>query len=135
PLPRGRDLGLVAPIAARPAALTETMTNLILNALDAMPDGGTLMIATRQERGGPVTIIVGDTGVGMSEAVRQRVFEPFFSTKGEAGSGLGLSVAYSIVRRHGGDIRVESQPGRGTTFTLTFQAGRVQVKAPAPPGP
>src|SRR5438034_10526094 len=94
-----------------------------------MPDGGTLTIATRQERGGPVTIIVGDTGVGMSEAVRQRIFEPFFTTKPEGkGTGLGLSVAYSIVRRHGGDIRVESQPGRGTTFTLTFQAARVQVK-------
>src|SRR5439155_13114503 len=126
------EVGTVEPIHGRPAYLTETMTNLILNALDAMPDGGTLTIATRQERGGPVTIIVGDTGVGMSEAVRQRVFEPFFSTKGEAGSGLGLSVAYSIVRRHGGDIRVESQLGRGTTFTLTFQAARVQVKAPAP---
>jgi PAS domain S-box-containing protein len=129
------EVGKVEPIHGRPAGLTELMTNLILNALDAMPDGGTLTIATRQERGGPVTIIVGDTGVGMSEAVRQRIFEPFFTTKPEGkGTGLGLSVAYSIVRRHGGDIRVESQPGRGTTFTLTFQAARVQVKAPAPPG-
>src|SRR5213076_1871731 len=125
------ELGTVEPIHGRPAALTETMTNLILNALDAMPDGGTLTIATRQERGGPVTIIVGDTGVGMSEAVRQRIFEPFFTTKPEGkGTGLGLSVAYSIVRRHGGDIRVESQPGRGATFTLTVPTAR---EAPAPP--
>src|SRR5438876_569595 len=113
PLHLRLDVGTVESIHGRPAALTEAMTNLILNALDAMPDGGTLRIATRQEQGGPVTITVGDSGVGMSEAVRQRVFEPFFSTKGEAGSGLGLSMAYSIVRRHGGDIHVDSQPGRG----------------------
>jgi CheY-like chemotaxis protein len=65
----------------------------------------------------------------MSDAVRQRIFEPFFSTKGEGGSGLGLSMAYSIVKRHGGDIAVESEPGRGTTFTLRFPV------APAPPPP
>src|SRR5881296_1948603 len=135
PLALRLELGTVEPIHGRPAALTETMTNLILNALDAMPDGGTLMIATRQERGGPVTITVGDTGVGMSEAVRQRVFEPFFSTKGEAGSGLGLSMAYSIVRRHGGDIHVDSQPGRGATFTLTFPAAREQAKPGRPARP
>jgi two-component system cell cycle sensor histidine kinase/response regulator CckA len=135
PLALRLELGTVEPIHGRPAALTETMTNLILNALDAMPDGGTLTIATRQERGGPVTISVGDTGVGMSEAVRQRVFEPFFSTKGEAGSGLGLSMAYSIVRRHGGDIRVESEDGRGTSFTLTFPVTRALAKPTAPPAP
>ena len=135
PLHLRLDVGTVESIHGRPAALTETMTNLILNALDAMPEGGTLTIATRQEPGGPVTVTVGDTGVGMSEAVRQRVFEPFFSTKGEAGSGLGLSMAYSIVRRHGGDIRVDSQPGRGATFALTFPATRVQAKPGAPARP
>src|SRR2546427_1713111 len=117
------EVGKVEPIHGRPAGLTELMTNLILNALDAMPDGGTLTIATRQERGGPVTIIGGDTGVGMSEAVRHRIFEPFFTTKPEGkGTGLGLSVAYSIVRRHGGDIRVESQPRPRPTLTPTFPA-------------
>jgi CheY-like chemotaxis protein/anti-sigma regulatory factor (Ser/Thr protein kinase) len=125
----------VESIHGRPAALTEAMTNLILNALDAMPDGGTLRLATRQEQGGPVTITVGDSGVGMSEDVRQRAFEPFFSTKGEAGSGLGLSMAYSIVRRHGGDIHVDSQPGRGATFTLTFPAAREQAKPGRPARP
>jgi len=136
PLALRLELGTVEPIHGRPAALTETMTNLILNALDAMPDGGTLTITTRQERGGPVTIIVGDTGVGMSEVVRQRVFEPFFTTKSEGeGTGLGLSMAYSIVRRLGGDIRVESQPGRGATFTLTFPAARERAKGPGAPGP
>src|SRR5206468_10851533 len=122
-------------IPARAAEHTETMTNLILNPRDAMPAGGRRRIATRQEQGVPVTITVGDSGVGMSEAVRQRVFEPFFSTKGEAGSGLGLSIAYSIVRRHGGDIHVDSQPGRGPTFTPTFPAARARAQPgrPAPP--
>ncbi|MGH7276569.1 MAG: response regulator [Candidatus Rokuibacteriota bacterium] len=135
PLELSLRLGTVEPIRGRPAALTELMTNLILNALDAMPDGGTLTLATRPGRRGVVTITVTDTGVGMLEAVRQRIFEPFFSTKGEAGSGLGLSMAYSIVRRHGGEIDVESEPGRGTTFTLRFPAARepVQTGAPAPP--
>ena len=117
PLELRLDLGTVGPIRGRPARLTELLTNLFLNALDAMPDGGTLTIATRKERD-DVTIMVKDTGIGMSEHVRKRVFEPFFSTKGEAGSGLGLSMAYSIARRHDGDLSVESEPGRGATFTL-----------------
>jgi PAS domain S-box-containing protein len=132
PLDLRLELGAVESVRGRPAALTELMTNLILNALDAMPDGGTLAIATRTDRGGLVTITVADTGVGMPEAVKRRIFEPFFSTKGEAGSGLGLSMAYSITRRHAGDIRVESAPGRGTTFTLTFPAARAAVETSAP---
>ncbi|HAM59170.1 MAG TPA: hypothetical protein DCQ64_28665 [Candidatus Rokubacteria bacterium] len=118
------DLGTVVPINGRPAALTELLTNLILNALDAMPDGGALVITTGHEPGRSVRVEVADTGIGMPEVVRQRVFEPFFSTKGEAGSGLGLAMAYSIVRRHGGEIRVESEVGRGTTFTLTLPVAR-----------
>ena len=117
PLELRLDLGTVEPIRGRPARLTELLTNLFLNALDAMPDGGTLTIATQKERD-DVTIMVKDTGIGMSEQVRKRVFEPFFSTKGELGSGLGLSMAYSIARRHDGDLSVESEPGRGATFTL-----------------
>jgi PAS domain S-box-containing protein len=117
PLELRLDLGTVEPIRGRPARLTELLTNLFLNALDAMPEGGTLTIATRKERD-DVTIMVKDTGIGMSEQVRKRVFEPFFSTKGEAGSGLGLSMAYSIARRHDGDLSVESEPGHGATFTL-----------------
>jgi PAS domain S-box-containing protein len=120
PLDLRLDLGTIETINGRPAALTELMTNLILNALDAMPDGGTLTVATRSEPGRHITLTVTDTGIGMSEAVRRRIFEPFFSTKGDAGSGLGLSMVYSIVRRHAGEIRVDSEPGRGATFTLTF---------------
>jgi PAS domain S-box-containing protein len=132
PLELRLDLGTVEAIRGRPAALTELLTNLILNALDAMPDGGTLTIATRQERDRSVTITVADTGVGMPESVRKRVFEPFFSTKGEAGSGLGLSMAYSITRRHGGELGVESEPGRGTTFTLRLPIAGEPLKTGAP---
>jgi PAS domain S-box-containing protein len=115
-------LHAMLPIRGRSAAIGEVMTNLILNAIDAMPGGGVLTIGTHQEGLERVAITVGDTGVGMPDAVRRRVFEPFFTTKGQRGSGLGLSVSYSIIKRHGGDIRVESEPGRGTTFTLTFPA-------------
>ena len=113
------DLGAVPSVNGRPAALTEVMTNLFLNAIDAMPEGGVLAVATRTD-GNAAVVDVTDTGIGMSESVRRRIFEPFFSTKGEGGSGLGLAMAYSIVKRHGGDIHVDSAPGRGTTFTLTF---------------
>jgi signal transduction histidine kinase/CheY-like chemotaxis protein len=116
-------------IHGRSAALTEVMTNLILNAMDAMIDGGTLSITTK-DVGETVVVTVTDTGVGMPEHVRRRVFEPFFSTKGEAGSGLGLSMAYSIVRRHGGEIRVESEPNRGTTFTLVLPSASETPMAP-----
>jgi len=123
------DLRAKQHIHGRSAALTEVMTNLVLNAMDAMPDGGTLSIATK-DAADAVVVVVTDTGIGMPEHVRRRVFEPFFSTKGESGSGLGLSMAYSIIRRHGGDIRVESEPSRGTTFTLVMPCAS---EAPEPP--
>jgi PAS domain S-box-containing protein len=124
------DLRAKQHLHGRSAALTEVMTNLILNAMDAMPDGGTLGVSTK-DVGDGVVVTVTDTGIGMPEHVRRRVFEPFFSTKGESGSGLGLSMAYSIVRRHGGEIRVESEPNRGTTFTLTLPCAR-ETSEPAP---
>src|SRR5205807_5076011 len=97
-----------------------------------MPGGGVLTIGTHQEGAERVAITVSDTGVGMPEAVRRRVFEPFFTTKGQRGSGLGLSVSYSIVKRHGGDLRIESEPGRGTTFTLTFAVATWTAETNAP---
>ena len=112
--------------------LTEVFANLLNNAIDAMPEGGVLTITTRTE-GRTVVITVKDTGVGMPETVRRRIFEPFFSTKGEGGSGLGLAMAYSIVKRHGGDIRVESEPGRGTIFTLAFPMANVPSTPRAAP--
>jgi PAS domain S-box-containing protein len=132
PLDLRLDLQAVDPIQGRSAALSEVLTNLILNAMDAMPEGGRLSIATQSTRGRDVRITVADTGIGMPETVRQRIFEPFYSTKGEGGSGLGLSMTYSIVRRHGGEIHVDSEPGAGTTFTLVFPVGR---ETPAPEAP
>ncbi|MGH7392646.1 MAG: response regulator [Candidatus Rokuibacteriota bacterium] len=131
PLELKLDLGAVPAVNGRPAALTEVMTNLMLNAIDAMPEGGTLTIVTRPSDDRAV-VTVADTGLGMSESVRRRIFEPFFSTKGESGSGLGLAMAYSIVKRHGGDIRVESEPGRGAAFVITLPTATGSAKTDLP---
>jgi CheY-like chemotaxis protein len=92
---------------------------MVFNAVDAMPDGGTLTLST-QEGGDEVVLTVADTGTGMGEEVRSRIFDPFFTTKGKAGMGLGLSVSYGIIRRHEGRVEVESEVGKGTTFRMTF---------------
>jgi signal transduction histidine kinase/CheY-like chemotaxis protein len=118
------------PILGNAAEIREVLTNLILNAVDAMPTGGALTIsgdrAAAGAASGPgapgVRLAVGDTGIGMSADVRSHVFDPFFTTKGVTGTGLGLAVVYGILQRHGGRIDVESTPGKGTTFTLGFQA-------------
>jgi PAS domain S-box-containing protein len=127
------NLGSVPAISGRAAELKEVLTNLLLNAIDAMPRGGVLAIATHTAPDGSAVVTVTDTGTGMSESVRRQIFDPFFTTKGESGSGLGLSMAYSIVTRHGGDIRVESEAGRGTSFILTFPIERPRVITPAAP--
>ena len=94
---------------------------------------GTLTITTQRGRDDGAVIRVRDTGIGMSEAAQRRIFEPFFSTKGESGSGLGLAMVYSIVKRHGGEIEVESRPGEGATFTLRFaSATPVAPREPSP---
>jgi CheY-like chemotaxis protein len=101
--------------------LREVFVNLIVNAVDAMPRGGKLSITSRRkdER---LQLQFKDNGMGMPEEVRQKIFEPFFSTKGAHGTGLGLSVSYSIMERHEGSISVVSQPGNGTTFTIDLPA-------------
>jgi signal transduction histidine kinase/CheY-like chemotaxis protein len=104
-------------VVGSPADLREVVTNLIFNAVDAMPAGGTLTIRTWNTPA-DVFFSVCDTGTGMNDTVRQRLFEPFFTTKGVNGTGLGLSVSYGIVQRHGGDITVESNLGAGSTFTV-----------------
>jgi len=105
------------PVRADAAELREALTNLVLNGLDAMPSGGRLTLRTAAE-GPRVRCEVADTGLGMPAHVRERAFEPFFSTKLEKGSGLGLSIVYGIVTRLGGEIAVESTPGAGSTFIL-----------------
>jgi PAS domain S-box-containing protein len=123
PLHLDLDLGGVPVVMGRPAELSEVVTNLILNAIDAMPQGGTLRLSTRRQGDRLVIFTVTDTGIGMTEDVRKRIFDPFFTTKGEEGTGLGLPVSYSIVKRHGGEMRVESTPDRGTTFSVLLPTG------------
>jgi PAS domain S-box-containing protein len=101
------------------ASLREALTNLVFNALDAMPTGGDLQLAAH-DTAGDVVVEVVDTGSGMPPEVAARVFEPFFTTKGERGTGLGLAMVYGIVERHGGQIEVDSEPGRGTTIRITL---------------
>ncbi|MDA1088061.1 MAG: response regulator [Verrucomicrobia bacterium] len=101
------------------SALREVLTNFIFNAVDAMPQGGTLTVATRADENF-VSLVVSDTGMGMSEEVRKRCLEPFFTTKEGRGTGLGLSLAHSMVQRFGGKIDVESEEGKGTTFIVRF---------------
>ena len=116
---------------ANESEFRETLTNLLLNAIDAMPTGGTVQITTKAVSetkeffGGasPTKIVmeVRDDGVGMDENVRQRCLEPFFSTKRDrGGSGLGLAMVYGMLERHHGTIEVDSEPGKGTTMRLTF---------------
>jgi two-component system NtrC family sensor kinase len=114
-------------IKGSPGKLQQVFLNLFLNARDAIesggPSGGRLTIET--ERGdGAVRVKVSDTGTGIAPQNLARIFDPFFTTKGAVkGTGLGLSVSYGIVREHGGDIEVQSQPGKGTQFVLTFPIG------------
>ncbi len=111
------DLPLV--LAAEPE-VRDALTNLVFNAVDAMPAGGTLSVRTSRATPMGVMVEISDTGIGMSEDVRRRCLEPFFSTKGERGTGLGLAMVYGMVQRHGAALDVESAPGKGTSMRLTF---------------
>ncbi|MFQ5830131.1 MAG: GAF domain-containing protein [Candidatus Methylomirabilia bacterium] len=119
--------GPVPPAAGNPAELQEVLLCLILNAIDAMPQGGTLTLSSWAEDGS-VCLAVKDTGIGIPEEVQSRIFEPFFTTKGPQATGLGLSASHGIIRRHEGEIVVNSREGHGTTFTIKLPAGA----APAP---
>jgi signal transduction histidine kinase len=128
-------LGAVPPVAGDPPALRELLTNLVLNAVDALPAGGRITIDTRVEEGA-VVLAVADTGVGMPDDVRRRAHEPFFTTKGVKATGLGLSVAYGIARRHGGELTIHSELGRGTTVRVALPAAAEAPRPqPALPGP
>ena len=111
------------------AALRELPTNLVLNAVDALPRGGRLAIDTSRS-GSTAVIVVTDTGLGMPEDVRLRAHEPFFTTKGVRSTGLGLSVAFGIARRHGGELIVQSEIGHGTTVRVILP---LPSAAAAPP--
>jgi signal transduction histidine kinase/CheY-like chemotaxis protein len=108
--------------------LREVLVNLVFNAVDAMPNGGTLTLAAK-EIGDSVEISCQDTGTGMTDDTRKRIFDPFFTTKDKAGMGLGLAVSYGIIRRHEGTVEVESHFGAGTTFRICLPAPKYGVKA------
>lgn len=106
------------------AEIREVLANIILNAIQAMPEGGRIEVSTGRSDESS-WIRVADTGIGMSEDVRKRIFDPFFTTRGVEGTGLGMSVAYGIISRHKGQIAVESEPGQGATITVFLPAADV----------
>jgi PAS domain S-box-containing protein len=141
------DITGLPSVRGNPAEIREVLTNLIFNAVDAMPSGGLLRFTGRVLEDPPrlsaglapagaegqwVELAVTDSGIGMPEHVRRRVFDPFFTTKGLHGTGLGLSVVYGIMERHGGGIAAESAPGQGSTFRLRFRPAPTPADASAP---
>jgi signal transduction histidine kinase/ActR/RegA family two-component response regulator/HAMP domain-containing protein len=139
PQQRGAVIELRTELADPPAVimgaeneLRDALTNLIFNAADAMPEGGTLTLRTiRAVRRSPagsseplqvVCLEVADTGIGMSEDTRRRCLEPFFTTKGERGTGMGLAMVYGMAQRHGAELAIDSAPGMGTTVRIVFPA-------------
>jgi signal transduction histidine kinase/ActR/RegA family two-component response regulator len=106
-------------ISGNTSEMIELFTNLINNAIDAMPQGGEITIKSCTTNG-QVNITIQDTGIGIPEDIRDRIFDPFFTTKGVQSTGLGLSAAYGIIKRHKGTIVVDGVQGEGTVFTMTF---------------
>ncbi|AEV83089.1 histidine kinase [Actinoplanes sp. SE50] len=122
------------PVSANRGRLDQILLNLVINARDAMPDGGVVLIETGRAPGRRVRMTVSDTGCGMSPEVKDRLFEPFFTTKpADRGTGLGLATVYGIVGDAGGSIQVDSTPGVGTTFEILLPlAGDTTGQEPEP---
>jgi signal transduction histidine kinase len=115
-----RDYGPLPAVLGRPQQLNQVWLNLLVNACQAIRESGTITVRTAAN-GDQVTIAVSDTGAGIEAAHQDRIFEPGFTTKGgRVGMGMGLLIARQIVQQHGGMISVESEPGRGTTFTVAL---------------
>jgi len=151
-LQRGAMIELRTDFSAEPVEvmgaegeIRDALTNLIFNAVDAMPEGGTLTLRTRSVQAettdnastdSKVYIEVSDTGIGMDEETRRRCLEPFFTTKGERGTGLGLAMVYGMIQRHSAELELESELGRGTTFRMIFPgyapALTMTVRIPTP---
>jgi PAS domain S-box-containing protein len=117
----------------------EALINLVFNAVDAMPEGGVMTMRTRRSAlpelgsgaAAPCALVeVADTGMGMDDETRRRCLEPFFTTKGERGTGLGLAMVYGVAQRHGADLQIDSAAGRGTTVRMTFPVPAAAVVAP-----
>ena len=131
------NLGDVPAVVGNLQQLQEAVVVLILNAVDAMPEGGVITISSSEDRHiGTVALEVADTGTGMSEDVRHRCREPFFTTKGPESGGMGLAMAHGIVGQHKGSLEVESSPGKGTKVEIVLPAAYVSAPPPEPePGP
>jgi signal transduction histidine kinase/ActR/RegA family two-component response regulator/HAMP domain-containing protein len=117
----------VSELAGIESEIREAFTNLVLNAVDAMPKGGKITLRTRvlrhqnsSKHPSDILVEVADSGTGMNEETRKRCLEPFFSTKGKRGTGLGLAMVYGVLKRHEGTIDIQTEPGKGTTFQLKF---------------
>lgn len=113
------ELQPVSAVVGNPAELREILTNLIFNAVDAMPQGGAITLRTRMAERAAI-IEVADNGSGMTPEVRQQCLNPFFSTKGDNGTGLGLAMVFGIVKRHGGTLEIDTQVGQGTSFRISL---------------
>jgi PAS domain S-box-containing protein len=131
------------PIAAVESQVRDAMVNLVFNAVDAMPQGGPLTVRTRIAEGSGGQIVqleIIDAGVGMDEDTRRRCLEPFFTTKGTRGTGLGLAMVYGVAQRHNAHLEIESEPGKGTVVRMSFAVAADPVSAssgnqPPPLGP
>jgi len=126
------DLGRIGEIKGSAAELCELFTHLILNAVDAMPQGGQITVQTRLVCG-QVEVIFADSGIGMTPEVRSRCLDPFFTTKGGRSSGVGLSVVNATIERHGGTLRLDTAPGRGARFAFTLPAAASATPAKVAP--
>jgi signal transduction histidine kinase/CheY-like chemotaxis protein/HAMP domain-containing protein len=146
PQQSGRVIRLVSDFTPDPPAIMgieseirEALINLIFNAVDAMPEGGTLTVRTRAKQAEPdangsiasrqVEVAIVDSGVGMDEDTRRRCLEPFFTTKGERGTGLGLAMVYGVVQRHSAEIEIDSTPSKGTSVRLVFFVSESTIAA------
>ncbi len=120
-------------IMAVESEIREALTNLVFNAVDAMPEGGTLTLRTRLAGAAPEQLVimeVVDSGIGMDEETRKRCLEPFFTTKGERGTGLGLAMVFGMVQRHSCELEIDSAPGAGTTMRLVFAVPTTVIVEP-----
>jgi signal transduction histidine kinase len=127
-----RDLEPVEEVLGDPGELREVLINLILNAVDAMPDGGTIRVFAKQD-GETVAFGVSDEGTGMDEKTARRCMDPMFSTKGSEGTGMGLAVSYGIIRRHRGEVKIDSEPDCGTTMTCLLPVAEESEDQPPVP--
>jgi PAS domain S-box-containing protein len=125
-----QELAKVGKVSGDAAELREALLNILFNALDAMPSGGKLTVASEQDEEW-VQITIRDRGIGIPDKVKSKVFQPFFTTKASKGSGLGLSVTYGIIARHGGMIKFDSEVGKGTTFYIRLPLAVEEVKKQA----